>query len=179
MSWCWVRDINQREPRTIKQTVKHGDSSIMIWGCMTARGVGFMCRIEARLNKQGYLELLQDELQKTFEYYDLDRATIIFQQDNDSKHSRKLVQNWVSAQEFNVMDWPPQSPDLNPIEHLWAWMKIRLNRYDTPPSGILELWGRVQNIWNSFTAEKCETLVASMPERIQAVIDAKGWWTNY
>jgi hypothetical protein len=82
MSWCWVRDVNQREPRTIKQTVKHGGSSIMIWGCMTARGVGFMCRIEARLNKQGYPEILRDELQKTFEYYNLDRATTIFQQDN-------------------------------------------------------------------------------------------------
>jgi hypothetical protein len=77
------------------------------------------------------------------------------------------------------MDCPPQSPDLNPIEHLWAWIKMRLNRYDTPLSGILELWGRVQDIWNSFTAEEYEILVASMPERIQAVIDAKGLWTNY
>ena len=58
-------------------------------------------------------------------------------------------------------------------------MKIRLNKYDTPPSGILELWDRVQDVWNSFTAEECERLVGSMPDRIQAVLDAKGWWTDY
>ena len=58
-------------------------------------------------------------------------------------------------------------------------MKIRLNKYDTPPSGILELWDRVQDVWNSFTAEECERRVSSMPDRIQAVRDAKGWWTDY
>jgi DDE superfamily endonuclease/Transposase len=178
-SWCWVRDVRERDPRTVNQTVKHGGGSIMIWGSMTARGVGFMCKIEGRMKKEDYLEILQDELKNTFEYYDLDPATHIFQQDNDSKHSSKLVKNWLSEQDFDVLDWPAQSPDLNPIEHLWAWMKIRLNKYDTPPSGMLELWERVQDIWNSFSAEECERLVASMPKRIQAVLDAKGWWTDY
>ena len=178
-SWCWVRDIHEREPRSVRQTVKHGGGSIMIWGCMTGQGVGFMCKLEGRMDKEGYLEILQDELSRTFEHYDLDPATHIFQHDNDSKHTSKVVQNWLGEQEFDVLDWPPQSPDLNPIEHLWAWMKIRLNRYDTPPTGMLDLWDRVQNIWNSFGAEECERLVASMPNRIQAVIDAKGWWTDY
>ena len=58
-------------------------------------------------------------------------------------------------------------------------MKIRLNRYDTPPSGMLKLWDCVQDIWNEFGAEECERLVAIMPSRIQTVIDAKGWWTDY
>jgi len=131
------------------------------------------------MNKEDYLEILKDDLQQTFDYYGLDRATHYFQQDNDSKHSSKLVQKWLEKQEFEVLDWPPQSPDLNPIEHLWAWMKIRLNRFDTPPSGMLELWDRVQDIWNEFTAEECQRLVATMPDRIQAVLDAEGWWTDY
>ena len=178
-SWCWVRDVRVQEPRTINQTVKHGGGSIIIWGCMTAQGVGWMCKIEGKMDKEGYLEILKDELLQTFEYYGLKPEDHIFQQDNDSKHSSGLVQDWLKGQDFELMDWPPQSPDLNPIEHLWAWMKIRLNRYETPPSGMLELWDRVQAVWNSFGCDECKTLVASMPKRIQAVLDAKGWWTDY
>jgi transposase len=116
-SWCWVRDVEAREPRTVQQTVKHGRGSIMIWGCMTAHGVGFMCKIDGKMNKEDYLEILKDDLQQTFDYYELDRETHYFQQENDSKHSSKLVQEWLDEQEFEVLDWPPQSPlgvDENP-----------------------------------------------------------------
>ena len=54
-----------------------------------------------------------------------------------------------------------------------------LNGYDTPPSGILDLWGRVQEVWNRIKSEECLNLIDSMPRRIQAVIKAKGKWTKY
>ena len=56
------------------------------------------------------------------------------------------------------MQWPPQSADLNPIEHLWHHLKIRLGEYDTPASGIAELWERVQKEWNDIPASVCQIL---------------------
>ncbi len=77
------------------------------------------------------------------------------------------------------MDWPSQSPDLNPIEHMWAQVKRSLNKFETPPKGILELWERIQSVWNEIPPQKCQDLIHSMPRRIQSVIKAKGKWTKY
>ena len=77
------------------------------------------------------------------------------------------------------MEWPAQSPDLNPIETLWAIIKHRLNEFETPPSGMLELWEHIQTIWEEITPRTCSGLVRNMQDRIQAVLKAKGKWINF
>jgi hypothetical protein len=77
------------------------------------------------------------------------------------------------------MLWPAQSPDLNPIEHLWGHLKRRLAEYEVEPKGILELWERVQEEWEKIPAEVCQNLIESMPRWMEAVIKAKGGYTKY
>ena len=77
------------------------------------------------------------------------------------------------------MNWPAYSPDLNPIEHVWAEVKRKLNQYATPPSGVIELYERVDEIMKDFDKEYIIKLYKSMPSRMEAVIKAKGWWTKY
>lgn len=178
-SWCWFRENKQLEERTVKPQRKFGGGGIMIWACMTHMGVGFMCKIEGNMDQHLYKSILEDDLMKTIEYYQLDEEKLIFQHDNDPKHKSKLVQEWLSDQEFPTLQWPAQSPDLNPIEHLWSEVKRQLNKFDSPPKGVLELWERVQSIWNNISVEICRNLYNSMPRRIAAVIKAKGRWTKY
>ena len=79
-----------------------------------------------------------------------------------------------------MLEWPAQSPDLNPIEHLWSKVKRELNKYESPPNGMIELWARIQEIWDQkITVNDCLILIESMPRRIEAVRKAKGWWTKY
>ena len=104
---------------------------------------------------------------------------VIFQHDNDPKHAAKSVREWLGEQAFDVLDWPAQSPDMNPIEHVWAIVKRRLNQYESPAKGMLELWERVEVEWDKIDAETCARLVGSMPSRIDAVVKAKGMWTDY
>ena len=115
----------------------------------------------------------------TIEFYDLDPQQVIFQHDNDPKHKAKSIQEWLAIQEFDVLPWPAQSPDLNPIEHLLSEVKRKLNKYENPPKGINELWERITEVWNGIALSTCQNLIASMPRRINDVIKAKGKWTKY
>jgi len=179
-AWYWKREGERVQPHHVQQVVKHGGGSLMIWGCITWDGPGFMCRIDGRMDQHLYKAILNDELRQTIEYYALDHARVIFQHDNDSKHTAKKVREWLDNQPFSVInDWPAQSPDLNPIEHIWAHLKRRLNQYDAPPSGMNALWERLENEWNQITKETCQNLIESMPQRLQAVLKAKGKWTRY
>src|SRR3979490_2242067 len=72
-----------------------------------------------------------------------------------------------------------QSPDLNPIEHLWDHAKNRLKEYPTPPKGVWQIWERVEEVWNNIPPELCQNLIESMPRRLEAVIKAKGGNTKY
>ena len=77
------------------------------------------------------------------------------------------------------MTWPAQSPDLNPIEHVWSELKRRLGRHPEAPKGMFELWSRAQVEWKNITLEYCQKLIESMPCRVKAVLRAKGGHTKY
>ena len=82
-------------------------------------------------------------------------------------------------QNITLLDWPAQSPDLNPIEHLWQHLKKQLSQYETPAKGVWEMWERVVEEWGEIEPEVCQKLIESMPRRIRAVIKAKGSYTKY
>ena len=175
----WKKKGAPRTERHVKKTVKHGGGSVMIWGCMTAHGVGFMCRIDGKMDKFLYREIMDDHLFQTVDYYNMDRERFIWQQDNDPKHASGLVQEWFKDNGVPLLDWPSQSPDLNPIEHLWVYLKNRLAEYPNHPTSILALWERIETEWEKIPKEVCVDLIKSMPRRCAAVLQAKGGYTKY
>ena len=110
-----------------------------------------------------------------------------FIQDNAPIHTSGHTINWLADIGIYVLpNWPPYSPDLNCIEHIWYLLKDRLNKQAPHLEGITNkerqkevILEWLPRVWAEISDEIIDSLVASMPERIQAVIDANGWQTRY
>jgi len=151
----------------------------MVWGCMGWNGVGKLIEVQGKMDAEQYCEILEEGVEESFQKLKMAEDEQYFQQDNDPKHTSRKAGQWFSDNNIIPLKWPAQSPDLNPIEHLWQHLKNRLQQYDTLPKGVHELWERVAEEWNKIPPETCQNLIESMPRRIQAVLKAKGGHTKY
>ncbi|KAL7285245.1 hypothetical protein ACG7TL_000339 [Trametes sanguinea] len=177
--WVWKKKGEGLKDRLVEGTLKHGGGSLMFWGCFGWQGTGHSCKIDGKMDADLYVEIIEDELLNSLYHWDYNVDDVTFQQDNDPKHTSKKAKRCFAKHKIEVMEWPPQSPDLNPIEHLWVALKQRLAAYEHPPMSMRELWERVQVEWEDISERECRNLVESMPSRIQAVLKAEGGYTKY
>ena len=178
-NWAWKKKGSRLTDQQVTGTVKFGGGHLMMWGCLTSKGVGLACRIDGAMDAPLYVSILEDELQQTMEYYGLEKGETIFQQDNDPKHKSRIATQWFEDNEMEILRWPSQSPDLNPIEHLWQHLKQQLTAYEEEPKSMTELWERVQETWNRIPVSVCTNLIESMPKKVAAVLKARGGYTKY
>lgn len=177
--YVWKKKGQPLLDREVDSTVKYGGGNIMVWGCMGWNGVGIMVEVEGRMKADQYVQILEEGLLESIQDSGIPAGNIFFQQDNDPKHTSGLAINFFNAHDINVLDWPSQSPDLNPIEHLWTVLKKMIYGYERPASGVFELWDRAVEQWGKITREQCQKLIESMPRRLEAVIRAKGGSIKY
>ncbi len=143
----------------------------MIWAAMSSAGVGPLCFLKSTVNAAIYQEILEHFMLPSADklYGDAD---FIFQQDLAPAHTVKGTKSWFSDHGVTVLDWPANSPDLNPFENLWGIVKRKMR--DARPNNADNLKATIKATWASITPEQCHRLTASMLHRIDAVIHAKG-----
>ncbi len=104
-------------------------------------------------------------------------ADFLFQQEFAPPHTAKGTKSWFNDHGVTVLDWPANSPDLNPIDNLWGIVKRKMR--DTRPNNADDPKAAIKATWVSITPDQCHRLIASMPRHIDAVIHAKGGPTKY
>ena len=172
----WRKPNTALNKENLTPTVKHGGGNVMIWGCMAASGVGNLVFIESIMDQYKYLDILKSNLQQSVQKLSLPQ-TFSFQQDNDPKHTALTVKTWLLYNVKNQLKTPPQSPDINPIEHLWSELDRRIRMQTISSKNVLKKV--IIEEWNKIGQETTCKLVESMPRRLSAVIKAKGYPTSY
>ena len=157
----------------IRPTVHSGSGKLMVWGGFSADGTRKLATVQGTLNTERYIQLFTDNLLPL----DLTARGLTFQQDNAPPHKSRRTLQFFQTEGIQVLHWPPQSPDLNPIENLWGYLKDRLEAIEI--HSMVELSDAVYREWAAIPVEVLENLIDSMPRRVHAVITAGGRHTKY
>ncbi|KAK3564280.1 hypothetical protein QTP86_012001 [Hemibagrus guttatus] len=127
------------------------------------------------MNGAMYREILSKNLLPSARALKMKRGWV-FQHDNDPKHTARATKEWLRKKHFKVLEWPSQSPDLNPIENLWRELKIRVAQRQ--PQNITALEEICMEEWAKLPATVCKNLVATYRKCLTSVIANKGYITR-
>ena len=160
----WIK----KDKIDIQKTVKY-PLKINIWGCFYGETIGPINTFSENMNSDKYIQILKDNLipinKKT-------KNKLIFQHDNDPKHTAKKTVSFLKDNEIPVLKWPSCSPDLNPIENVWSILKNKVRkRKPTNKNEFIEI---IEDEWKNFDKKILKSLIDSMPNRILEVIKNKG-----
>ncbi|GBL98023.1 Transposable element Tc1 transposase [Araneus ventricosus] len=110
-----------------------GGGGIMLWGTFSWAALGSIVVVEQTMKAANYLNIIADQLHPYMAFV-FPTGNGIFQQDNAPCHKARIVLEWFEehTDEFHLMSWPPNSPDFNPMEHIWDVPERQL-RAQTPP----------------------------------------------
>ena len=159
---------------TIK-TAKHPES-VMVWGAFSGnKGRGGLYFLPKNVTMRGdnYLRVLDQHM---LPFWDIHQCNH-FMQDGAPAHRSKVVKKWLKDNHMPVLEWPGNSPDLNPIENAWNYMKNKVQ--EAQPTNINSLKEVLTMLWSHMDAEYFKKLAESMPNRLGKVIQAKGHMTKY
>jgi transposase len=171
----WRESDSRLDSRNLIPTLKHGGGFIMIWACFSYHGVGRLEFIDGTMDSVKYTDILSRNLFVSAREMGL--SDFILQQDNDPKHTSGLAKEFFKQKNVRVLEWPAQSPDINPIETLFGILKGRVAEFQ--PKNLRELKERILDAWNGIEKELCEKLALSFRKRAMEVVRARGWHIKY
>ena len=194
VEWVFRQQTKEEKyaPKNIRQKRNQDGVSVMIWGCFIGDRLGPIVFIDGTVNKEVYVGMLEEYFLPFLNAVYIDEPTPReFQQDNARPHVAKITRDWfkplAEKYDLKLMQWPPNSPDMNPIEHIWEHVKRELHRQYSDTfslSGSSEfikttLRQRLYKVWWDIGPDVLKTLLESMPKRAKALLKAAGWYTKF
>jgi transposase len=148
----------------------------MVWGGVSSSQKTTLVILHETVNAQRYLDNVIEPIVIPFCQR---QPEMVFMQDNAPAHRSRIVSQRLQDEEIQTMEWPANSPDPNPIEHVWDQLKRAVYARETPPASIPDLRMAIQEEWDLIGQNAIQKLINSMNRRCQAVISARGGHTRY
>ena len=144
------------------------------WGAIK-KGVKISLKLFTQnMDKEYYVGILKEKLSELKKHGDNDWQ---LQFDNDPKHKSKLAIDFLKNKKIDYIDWPPYSPDLNPIENVWSMIAQELNGKNIQTqAGLFE---EIEKAWEKLDQNKIDNAIDSIPGRIMDWISKEGDKTGY
>ncbi|UYV85106.1 hypothetical protein LAZ67_X004594 [Cordylochernes scorpioides] len=169
----WRRRGERSNPAAIVERPTVRQCGIMVWGAIAYDSRSALLRIQGTMTAQRYVD---DVLRPVTLPYLQGVPNALYQQDNARPHTARISQQ--ALQDVHMLPWPPYSPDLSPIEHVWDIIGRRLHALPQPRSED-ELWQMVEREWRAIPQDAIRTLIDSLPRRVAACIAVRGGLTCY
>lgn len=149
-----------------------GGGTLMVWAAFAMNGKTPLMKITTRMNSDKYTELMEEALLPFIDGY-MDE-NCIYQQDNAAIHVSRESKAWFAANDIELLDWPPCSPDLNPIENLWGILARAVYKDGRQFENLRQLEECVKTAWRQIPQQTIDALINSMPGRVFEVIRRNG-----
>ena len=151
----------------------------MVWGAFTGFDKSPLVFLpQGERTAIAFVKHVYDSVLSGFYFMHDASHELLLMEDGAPVHRGKLPELWRQAHGIQKLQWPANSPDLNPIENLWKIMKDKV-RYYKKPSNKEEMSALIQVIWDDVSLEQLQRLIQTMPKRMQAVISARGGSTRW
>lgn len=154
---------------------RFGGGGIMVWGGISFGKKTPLIVIDGTLTAQKYCDNVLQPVVVPF----VRENDVVLQQDNARPHVARLAMDYLTTNNVEVMNWPPYSPDLNPIEHMWDNLDRRIRKRQNPPSNHQQLRQALLEEWENVTIPQVNRLITSMTKRVRSALAADGGHTRY
>jgi len=150
---------------------------VKVWGSISYKGVDTLVRYHGNMNSIDFVEILEENLLRD---YPLLRGTrtrqgkYYFQLDKASSHRVLHSKNFFRNNNISTLVWPSYTPDLNPVENIWAFIKSQLFKKNKKLTTADETWEEIQRIWYFEVNSMIKNLYNFIPNRLKAVIELQG-----
>ncbi len=156
------------DPSCLVSMVQADGGGVMVWGIFSWHTLGPLVPTEHRLNTTVYLSIVADHVHP-FMTTVYSSSDVYFQQDNAPCHKAQIISDWFLEHdnEFTLLKWPPQSPDLNPIEQLWDVVEREIRIMNVQPTNLQQLRDAIMSIWTKINEECFNTLLNLCHEELR------------
>lgn len=175
----WVT-IHETESPDTWALLRRSPQGWMFWGSFAGRRKGPSFFWEKEFGGIDARKYVSHILPLVLAFVSSQEEEVLFQQDNAPSHKARLTQQALREMGIKVLRWPPNSPDLNPIENVWHWMKNWIeHNCDVQSLSLWDLRVKIQEAWEAVPEEFLLDLAHSIPRRLRMVIEANGETIQY